>query len=148
MVKHTYDAFVLYSSEDRDRRWVHKTFVPVMERMYGYKLCIEHQDFLGGIDMADNIEHAIRSSNKVIVIMSPSFINCHWCKTGVEITESVDFRKLVVISYRPIPVVKMHIPYAIRKLLQDRRRIRWNAKTKHKLFWRRVDKALKHIHRP
>ena len=148
MVKRDYDAFVLYSSDDRDRRWVHYTFVPVMERIYGYKLCIEQRDFLGGFDMVDNIEHAIRSSNKVIVIMSPSFVQSHWCKTGVEITESIDSKKLVVVSFRPVPMAKMHIPYIMRMLLQDRRRIRWNAKTKPKLFWRRVDKAIKHIHRP
>ena len=72
-VSYRYDAFVLYSSIDDDRLFVHFKLVHELEKVYGFLLCIHHRDFLAGCDILDNIEQAIRSSRKVLVIMSENF---------------------------------------------------------------------------
>ena len=77
-VSYKYDAFVLYSSVDDDRLWVHFKLVQELEKLYGFRLCIHHRDFLAGCDILDNIEQAIRSSRKVLVIMSENFLRSDW----------------------------------------------------------------------
>ena len=49
-----YDAFVLYSSVDADRLWVHYKLVPELENVYGFRLCIHHRDFRSGNYIVDN----------------------------------------------------------------------------------------------
>ena len=70
-----HDAYIVYSSEDEERVWVHLTFVQELEKTYGLNLCIEHRNFLGGIDILDNIEGAIKKCRKVIAIVSRSFLD-------------------------------------------------------------------------
>ena len=51
-----YDAFVLYSSVDDDHLWVHYKLLPELEKIYGFRLCIHHRNFPGGVDIIDNIQ--------------------------------------------------------------------------------------------
>ena len=69
-----YDAFIVYSDNPDDRQWVHYKLVNELEKEYGFRLCVEHRDFPGGVDRLDNIEKAIRCSCKVLVVLS-KYIN-------------------------------------------------------------------------
>ncbi len=75
-----YSAFVAYcSQEEEERKWVHLTLAPKLEQEYGFKLCMHHRDFMPGNDIADNIVESIHDSNKVLLILSPTFLESHWC---------------------------------------------------------------------
>ena len=136
-----YDAFVLYSSIDSDRLWVHYKLLSELENVYGFRLCIHHRDFLGGLPIVDSIENAIRCSRKVLVIMSENFVNSDWCIEEVHMTRSLDRSKFVVIMYSDVSAV--HTPTVIRRLLETTTYIEWaeNAKAQ-KLFWKKLRKAL------
>jgi hypothetical protein len=137
-----YDAFVIYSSEDIDRVWVHLILVQELENVYGFNLCIHHRDFLGGLDIADNIEDAIRSSRKVIVIVSPSFLESRWCVREVHMTDSVDVNKLIFVMYQELNMTD-DVPAIIRHLLETRTYIQWDENPDaKKLFWKKIVKAL------
>ena len=69
--RYQFDAFVLYSSELADRKWVHEQLVKTMEQTYGFQLCIHMRNFICGEDILDNVEMAIRKSRKVIAVLSP-----------------------------------------------------------------------------
>ena len=101
-----YDAFVLYSSVDVDRLWVHYKLVPELETVYGFRLCIHHRNFPAGFDIVDNIQAAIRSSRKVLVVMSENFVNSDWCVEEVQMTRSVDHSKFIVIMYSDVSAVR------------------------------------------
>ena len=130
IVSYRYDAFVLYSSVDDDRLWVHFKLVNELEKVYGFRLCIHHRDFLAGCDIVDNIEQAIRSSRKVLVIMSENFLRSDWCIEEVHMTRSVDRNKFVVVIYKDVLLSGAPIPVVIQRLLQSRTYIDWREAPK------------------
>ncbi len=77
-----YDAFVAYSSHGEERPWVHRTLREKLEE-HGLKLCMYHWDFKVGRDLADTIVQGINSSNKILLILSPTFLNSCWCEFEV-----------------------------------------------------------------
>ena len=138
-----FDAFVLYSSIDSDWMWVHYKLVSELENVYGFRLCIHHRDFLGGLPIVDSIEAAIRSSRKVLVIMSENFMNSDWCIEEVHMTMSVDRSKFVVIMFSDVMLSPVHIPVVIRRLLETTTYIEWAEDAKaQELFWKKLRKAL------
>ena len=97
-----YDAFVLYSGVDDDRHWVHYKLLTELENVYGFRLCIHHRNFPAGVDIIDNIAQAIRTSCKVLVVMSPNFVRSDWCIEEVQMTGSLDRNKMIVIMYKDV----------------------------------------------
>ena len=120
-----FDAFVLYSSIDADRLWVHFKLVPKLEDEYGFRLCIHHRNFLPGIEIVENVEAAIRSSRKVLVIMSENFVKSDWCVEEVHMTMSVDRNKFIVVMYSNLMSSAVRIPAVIRRLLETKTYIEW-----------------------
>jgi uncharacterized protein YjbI with pentapeptide repeats len=138
-----YDAFVLYSSIPDDRLWVHLKLVQELENVYGFRLCVHHRDFLGGCDIVDNIEQAILSSRKVLVVMSENFIGSDWCVDEVRMTMSVDRNKFVVIMYRDVMLSAAPMPAVVRRLLESRTYIEWDERPEgEQLFWKKLRRAL------
>ena len=138
-----YDAFVLYSSIDADRLWVHYKLRSELENVFGFRLCIHHRDFPPGLDIIDNIEDAIHSSRKVLVIMSENFVNSDWCIEEVNMTMSVDRSKFIVIMYSDVMLAPVRIPTVIRWLLETRTYIEWAEDAQaQELFWKKLRRAL------
>ena len=142
-VSYKYDAFVLYSSVDEDRLWVHFKLVQELEDVYGFRLCIHHRDFLAGCDILDNIEQAIKSSRKVLVVMSENFLRSVWCIDEVNMTRSVDRNKFVVVMYKDVLLSSVPMPIVVQHLLQSKTYIEWNETPEaQKLFWKKLRRAL------
>ena len=142
-VSYRYDAFVLYSSIDDDRLWVHFKLVHELEKVYGFRVCIHHRDFLAGCDILNNIEQAIRTSRKVLVIMSENFLRSDWCIDEVNMTRSVDRKKFVVVMCKDVLLTGVPIPTVIQHLLQSQTYIDWNETPEaQKLFWKQLRRAL------
>mgnify|MGYP001552012437 CR=1 FL=1 len=143
-----YDAFVVYSNEDEDRTWVHFQLLRRLENEYKFKLCIHHRDFIGGEDVADNITKAIKSSRKVLAIMSPDFLKSRWCCLEVQMTDAVDPNKLIFIDFQPI-TRDLNIPAHVSVLMETRTYISWHdTADAQKVFWKRVVKALYNKRKP
>ena len=145
--EYQFDAFVLYSSELSDRRWVHEQLVKTMEQTYGFKLCIHLRNFIGGEDILDNVEMAIKKSRKVIAVISPNFARSGWCVDELQMTRSVEQaesrRKLIVILLQDFPDIPANIPPAIRLVLEQRTYLEWQDGEKAKKhFWKRLNGAL------
>jgi toll-like receptor 13 len=145
---YTYDAFVSYSNVDEDRLWVHYVLLKKLEKEFGFRLCIHHRNFPGGVYIGDNIEKAIRSSRKVVLIMSENFLQSHWCLQEVHMTTSFDPSKLVVVMYKDVLFSGVHIPTEVRTLLETTTYIEWHEQPteRAKLFWKRLRKALYNKH--
>ena len=122
--EYQFDAFVLYSSELSDHRWVHEQLVKTMEQTYGFKLCIHLRNFIGGEDILDNAEMAVKKSRKVIAVILPNFARSGWCVDELQMTRSVEQaerrRKLIVILLQDFPDIPANIPPAIRLVLEQR----------------------------
>ncbi|XP_052094187.1 uncharacterized protein LOC127730106 isoform X5 [Mytilus californianus] len=78
-----YDFFVSHSHIDGS--WVDKTFLRHLESKFdesdvAFRGCIADWDFTPGISVLDNITAAIGESNKVILVISDSFVSSNWCQ--------------------------------------------------------------------
>ncbi|CAG2224787.1 unnamed protein product [Mytilus edulis] len=78
-----YDFFVSHSHLDGS--WVDKTFLRHLESKFdesdvAFRGCIADRDFTPGISVLDNILAAIGESNKVILVISESFVSSNWCQ--------------------------------------------------------------------
>ena len=99
--------------------------------------------FLLVLDIIDNVEDAIRSSRKVLVIMSENFVNSDWCIEEVNMTMSVDRSKFIVIMYSDVLQSPVRIPTVIRWLLKTRTYIEWPEDAQaQELFWKKLRSAL------
>ena len=66
-----YDFFVSYA--ERDRRWAF-ALLHKLESEHSLRGCINHRDFVAGIDEAENRVNAIKSSFKCVVILTPAYV--------------------------------------------------------------------------
>ena len=137
-----FDAFVVYSDIPDDRLWVHYKLVDKLEKEFGFRLCLEHRDFLGGVVKLDCIEKAIRSSRKVLVILSENLLQDGWCKDTVQMTFNVDRKKFVVIMYKD--VLLTGVPSVFQFMLESTGSITWveDPAPAQKLFWKKLTTAL------
>ena len=70
-----YDVFISYSRDDRD--WVLNQLVPRL-RDAGLKVCIDIEDFRAGTAIIQEIERAILTSHKTLLILTPSYLGSQW----------------------------------------------------------------------
>ncbi|CAC5413987.1 TLR2 [Mytilus coruscus] len=88
-----YDFFISHSHKDED--WVTNILLRHLESQFdeqdvAFKGCIADRDFIPGciadrnftpgISVLDNIIEAIGESNKVILVISDSFVTSNWCQ--------------------------------------------------------------------
>ena len=139
-----YDAFVAYAGQDSG--WVRSKLIEELE--FGekpFKLCIHERDFIPGYFISDNIITAVKSSRKVIFIVSKHFIKSRWC----------DFESKVALSYHLcsrngiIAIVfpgTRHYPaqnMVMARFLDSVTYLEWSTdKDKELLFWLRLRRAL------
>ena len=73
-----YDAFVCYNNDDL--QWVVHTLRTSLESDHKLQLCLHDRDWLGGIDIVDNIQQSIERSRKVVLIITNAFARSNWCQ--------------------------------------------------------------------
>ncbi|KAG8178439.1 hypothetical protein JTE90_016111 [Oedothorax gibbosus] len=104
----SYDAYVSYADEDID-------FVYNLARYLedsGFKLFIRSRDLLGGHTEYETNMQLIKSRCKrVLIVLSPSFLNCPACEVQAGFAASLGFeercRKIIPILWQPceIPLI-------------------------------------------
>lgn len=73
-----YDAFVSYSG--RNAEWVMQTLKEKLENEDpSYKLCIHDRDFLVGATIFQNVFDSVKTSRRMIMVLSNSFLQSEWC---------------------------------------------------------------------
>jgi hypothetical protein len=70
-----YDAFISYSSHDKE--WVCRYLLPNLDRA-GLHVCIDYRDFEIGIPSLINMERAVEHSNKILLVLTPDWIESEW----------------------------------------------------------------------
>ncbi|XP_035660174.1 toll-like receptor 4 [Branchiostoma floridae] len=73
----THDAFVMYSN--KDRWWVNK-LIKDSKLEEDYRLIDHERDFVGGVNIHENIENAQQGSLRIICVVSENFLQSNWCK--------------------------------------------------------------------
>lgn len=69
----------MFNFQSEDRRWVRKIFSKLEADPYKLKCCIADRDFHAGKEVITNIEECMSQSMNIVLIITPSFLESHYC---------------------------------------------------------------------
>nr|UCK81501.1 Toll-like receptor 2 [Arenicola marina] len=140
----TYDAFVIYNSEDR--AWVHDKLRTELEGMHQLKLCIHYRDFTPGYNIQDQIVNSIDASRKTLVVLSPAFLQSSWCSFEMQMArmkhllEGLDV--LILVILRDLPVAG--VDKTLARLLASKTYLKWEEDRHAQfIFWDQLVRAIR-----
>ncbi|XP_028631345.1 interleukin-18 receptor 1 [Grammomys surdaster] len=143
----TYDAFVSYLKECHPEHGEEYTFAVetlprVLEKQYGYKLCIFERDVVPGGAVVDEIHSLIEKSRRLIIVLSESYLtNGTRLELESGLHEALVERKIkiIVIEFTPASNVTF-LPPSL-KLLKSYRVLKWKADkplSSNSRFWKNL----------
>ncbi|XP_025848528.1 interleukin-18 receptor 1 [Vulpes vulpes] len=129
----TYDAFVSYLRECGPENGEEYTFAvkilpEVLEKHFGYKLCIFERDVVPGGAVVDEIHSLIEKSRRLIIVLSKSYMSNevrYELESGLH--EALVERKIKIILIEFTPVSDFTFFPQSLKLLKSHRVLKWNA---------------------
>ena len=138
-----YDAFVCYNNDDID--WMVHTLRTSLESDHKLKLCLHDRDWLGGVDIVDNIQQSIGRSRKVVLIITNGFARSNWCQLELTMAQhrlfSEDRDNLILVMKEKILDCYMTPRLALQ--LKTQTYIEWDeSEMGQKVFWKRLVKAI------
>lgn len=109
----SYDVFISYSTQDRE--WVRGELLPRLEAS-GLKACIDYRDFGVGAPIATEIERALLTSRKTLLVLSPTYLGSDWTAFENVMLQTLDpinrTRRLI-----PLRKAKCDLPLRIAYLI-------------------------------
>ncbi|XP_067662563.1 uncharacterized protein [Haliotis asinina] len=75
---------VFFSYDITDREWVEQITNKLESPDFGFKCSLHERDFHGGKRIIENITEHIRLSEKTVLVLSPNFLQSHWCMFEIE----------------------------------------------------------------
>ncbi|XP_039079124.1 interleukin-18 receptor 1 isoform X1 [Hyaena hyaena] len=129
----TYDAFVSYLKECGPENGEEHTFAveilpKVLEKHFGYKLCIYERDVVPGGAVVDEIHSLIEKSRRLIIVLSKSYMSNevrYELESGLHEALVERKIKIILIEFTPVSDVTF-FPQSL-KLLKSHRVLKWNA---------------------
>nr|XP_022292101.1 uncharacterized protein LOC111103264 [Crassostrea virginica] len=94
-----YHLFVSYSAEDKEDA---NKICEHMERRFKMKCMNFERDFVPGKSIDDNIADEMQKSVKVLLILSPNYIQSHWCVIEAREACQLSFKGLSDVNVIPL----------------------------------------------
>ncbi|XP_051008689.1 interleukin-18 receptor 1 [Acomys russatus] len=143
----TYDAFVSYLKECHPENGEEYTFAVeilprVLEKQFGYKLCIFERDVVPGKAVVDEIHSLIEKSRRLIIVLSKSYLMKESrleLESGLH--EALVERKIKVILIEFTPASSITFLPPSLKLLKSYRVLKWKADkslSHNSRFWKNL----------
>lgn len=82
-----YDAFISYSHNDST--WVRDTLLPRLENE-ALRVCIDYRDFEIGAPSLVNMENAVETSRKTLLVLTPNWIASQWTEFEALLIQTKD----------------------------------------------------------
>lgn len=107
------DVFISYSSKDSD--WVHEVLLPKLES-HGFSVTIDFRDFKTGAFSVEEMERAVENNRRVILVLTPHYIDSEWTKFENVMAQTLD---PAALQRKIIPILreKCDIPLRLRVLV-------------------------------
>lgn len=83
----TFDVFISYSPADR--AWIQGELLPRLERE-GLRICIDFRNFRPGAPRPTEVERAVLTSHKTLLILSPAYLEDEWAEFGDLMVQTLD----------------------------------------------------------
>jgi hypothetical protein len=97
-----YDVFISYSHTDQG--WVHGWLLLRLEAA-GLRVCIDFHDFDVGVPSLINMERAVDSSRRTLLVLTPAWVESEWTEFEALLTQTTDpagrRRRLLPLLLRP-----------------------------------------------
>ncbi|XP_004704498.1 interleukin-18 receptor 1 [Echinops telfairi] len=143
----TYDAFVSYLKECRPENCEEHTFAveilpSVLEKHFGYRLCIFERDVLPGGAVVDEIHSLIEKSRRIIIVLSERYMSNkvrYELESGLHEALVERKIKIILIEFTPVRDV-MFLPQSL-ELLKSHRVLKWKAEKSlsyNSSFWKNL----------
>ncbi|XP_067671161.1 uncharacterized protein [Haliotis asinina] len=106
---------VFFSYEISDREWVEEVTKRLESPEMGFRCSMHERDFHGGKRIIENITEHIRQSEKTVLVLSPDFLQSHWCMFEIEMGMilGMEESQLLVV---PVMVKRCCVPDSIKTL--------------------------------
>ena len=140
-----YDAYVTYHQQDED--WVGDELEANIEGgEEPFRLCIKNRDIRAGRLIFNAISQCIQRSRKILVILSPRFVDDNWCYFQLNMAHhrvlEENSNVLIFIILEEIPNNKLTL--LLRQLFCKAKCLKWPAdEYGRNLFWLRLREELK-----
>ncbi|XP_001491351.3 interleukin-18 receptor 1 [Equus przewalskii] len=143
----TYDAFVSYlkgcQPENREEHtFAVETLPRVLEKHFGYKLCIFERDVVPGGAVVDEIHSLIEKSRRLIIVLSKSYMSNevrYELESGLH--KALVERKIKIILIELTPVSDFTLLPQSLSLLKSHRVLRWKPEESlsyNSRFWKNL----------
>ena len=141
-----YDAYVIYHNQDED--WVDEQLLANIEEDHEepFRLCLKNRDIRAGRLIFNELSLHIRRSRKILVILTPRFVDDNWCYFQLNMAHhrvlEENHNVLIFIILEEIPNNKLTL--LLRQLFCKVCCLKWpNDEHGQRLFWRRLREELK-----
>ncbi|XP_077518808.1 uncharacterized protein LOC144128898 isoform X2 [Amblyomma americanum] len=137
----TYDAFVSYSSADREIAMALLNSLESNEEKF--KLCVHERDWLPGYNISWNIVNSVQNSRRTILVVSKDFLESLWFQVEFHtayyqmLEDRVD--RLIVIVRGELPP-KETLDKELKFLLSTKTYLIWGERW----FWEKLKYAMPH----
>ncbi|XP_048209498.1 interleukin-18 receptor 1 [Perognathus longimembris pacificus] len=129
----TYDAFVSYlkkcpSEREEEYTFAVETLPRVLEKHFGYKLCIFERDVVPGGAVVDEIHSLIEKSRRIIIVLSKGYMSnevMYELESGLHEALVERKNKIILIEFSPMIDLAL-LPQSL-KLLKSHRVLKWKA---------------------
>ena len=110
--EYRYDVFISYSH--KDEVWVRDWLLPELERG-GVSVCIDYRDFEPGAPSLTEMERAVLTSHKTLLIVTSNYINSEWTEFETLMAQTLDpaARRRRII---PLMLEKVELPLRLSTL--------------------------------
>ncbi|XP_061485387.1 interleukin-18 receptor accessory protein isoform X2 [Rhineura floridana] len=147
-----FDAFVSYAKPDSpeadqallvEEKFALDILPQVLEKKYGYKLCLTERDILPGGAYTDDIVNAVKKSRRAIMVLSPNYVNGPALfELEAAVNTALEDRtiKLILIQFESFHEPES-LPHNVKAALRVLPRITWKTSpspTANKQFWRKL----------
>ena len=130
-----YDLFISYSH--RNEEWAQQWLLPKLEAA-GFKVCIDFRDFVPGAPSVTEMERAVQTSRKTLLVLTPTYIASEWTEFENVMVQTLDpaarQRRMIPILLEPCD-----IPLRIRMLTY----LDMTLPDKHEFQFGRLVKAIR-----
>jgi hypothetical protein len=99
-----YDVFVSYRSAEPDQTWVRSRLVPRLKED-GLRVCLDDDNFVLGMPLADLMEEAVVSSRCTVAVMTPAYLQGRFARfeqaLAIHLELEQQERRLLVVMREP-----------------------------------------------
>jgi hypothetical protein len=98
-----YDVFISYSSQDK--AWVRGELLPRLDAS-GLRVCIDFRDFRPGAPSVTEMERAVLTSRKTVLVLTPDYVASAWTEFETLLLQTLD---PAARQRRIVPLLKVRV---------------------------------------